>query len=321
MKKILLFLLLFFPISVFAYSNQVLIGGETIGIEVESKGIYIVGFYEVNGKNIGKEAGFEKGDLIQKIDQQEVDNIKSLNQVLKTEKTYTVEVLRKEKTKTLSLKPILEDDTFKTGLYVKDTIYGIGTLSYIDPETKIFGSLGHEIIENSSFSKFELKKGSIFQAEVSSLSKSGNGKIGEKNARIDTTKKEGNIIKNEKEGIFGIYTSDMDRYDLVEIAKKEEIKKGEAYIRTVISDQKIENFFIDIIAIDENDDVKNIFFEIKDEKLLNSSGGIIQGMSGSPIIQNDKMIGVVNYVVIDESEKGFGIFITNMLEQGDQILN
>ena len=162
MKKILLFLLLFFPISVFAYSNQVLIGGETIGIEVESKGIYIVGFYEVNGKNIGKEAGFEKGDLIQKIDQQEVDNIKSLNQVLKTEKTYTVEVLRKEKIKTLSLKPILEDDTFKTGLYVKDTIYGIGTLSYIDPETKIFGSLGHEIIENSSFSKFELKKGSTF---------------------------------------------------------------------------------------------------------------------------------------------------------------
>ena len=321
MKKILLFLLLFFPISVFAYSNQVLIGGETIGIEVESKGIYIVGFYEVNGKNIGKEAGFEKGDLIQKIDQQEVDNIKSLNQVLKTEKTYTVEVLRKEKTKTLSLKPILEDDTFKTGLYVKDTIYGIGTLSYIDPETKIFGSLGHEIIENSSFSKFELKKGSIFQAEVSSLRKSGNGKIGEKNARIDTTKKEGNIIKNEKEGIFGIYTSDMTQYDLVEIAQKEEIKKGEAYIRTVISDQKIENFFIDIIAIDENDDVKNIFFEIKDEKLLKSSGGIIQGMSGSPIIQNNKMIGVVNYVVIDESEKGFGIFITNMLEQGDQILN
>ena len=105
----------------------------------------------------------------------------------------------------------------------------------------------------------------------------------------------------------------------MEIATKEEIKKGEAKIRTVINKDKIEEYKIEIISINETDKSKNILFEITDKSLIDKTGGIVQGMSGSPIIQNNKIIGVVNYVIIDEETKGYGIFITTMLEEGDKI--
>lgn len=321
-KTILLILtILLFPLNILAYSNKIVIGGETIGIEVYSKGIYVVGYYDVNNKPIAKNAGFKIGDIITKINNQKVENISSLNQVIKEAEAYQFTVLRNKKEEIIKMNLEKEDNLIKTGLYVKDQINGIGTLSYIDPETKIFGSLGHEILESSSLSKFNIKEGSIYKAEVDSIKKSSNGAAGEKHANYDKTSTTGTVSKNEQTGIYGKYLEDFSSRETYEVANKEEITKGKAEIKTVIDKNNIESFEINILSIDEGNATKNILFEITDKKLLNKTGGIIQGMSGSPIIQNNKIIGVVNYVIVNETTKGYGIFITTMLEEGDKLLN
>ena len=324
MKKIkILFLtfLLLYPFNIYAYSNKIIIGGETIGIEVHSDGVYVVGFYEVNGKNIGEKAGFQVGDIIKKIDNYEVLSINDLNSYIDSPKKYNFSVLRNNKIIDINIKLEEENDTIKTGLYVKDQINGVGTLSYIDPESRIFGSLGHEIQESFSFSKFEIEDGTIYKAEVSNIKKSVDGDTGEKNALIDKNSNYGIINKNEIEGIFGKYTYDISNRDIYEVGNPNEIKKGEGFIRTNIDNSRVDDYKINIISIDEYSSTKNILFEITDKRLLSKTGGIIQGMSGSPIIQNNKIIGVVNYVIVEDTKKGYGIFITTMLKEGDKIIS
>lgn len=320
-KILLIILLMIFPLNIYAYSDKVIVGGETIGIEVYSKGVYVVGFYEVDGKNIASDAGFKIGDIITKINNNDINNIHGLNDILKDDNTYTFKVLRNNKYLDISMKLEEIDNTLKTGLYVKDRINGIGTLSYIDPNTLVFGSLGHEIIESNSFLKFEINEGFIYSASVSEIRKSINGNAGSKNANVDKESDIGIIKSNEIEGIFGKYKDSFSNKELIEVGNNKDIKKGKAYIKTVIEDNKIEDFSINILTIDESSDTKNILFEITDEKLLKKTGGIVQGMSGSPIIQNNKLIGVVNYVIVDSTNKGYGIFITKMLEEGDKIIS
>ena len=321
MKKLIILLLLIIPINVFAYSNKVIVGGETIGIEVHSNGVYVVGFYPVNGKNIAEESGFLVGDIIKKINGVNVSDINNLNRILNDENTYTFNVLRNNKEYNIKIKLEEENNVLKTGLYVKDTINGIGTLSYIDPETKVFGSLGHEILETKSYSKFEISDGSIYSSTVNNIKKSTNGNTGEKKADIDKSNEIGNISLNEENGIYGKYIDNYSDREILEVGDINSIKKGLAYIRTVVNGNEINNYSINILNIDENNSTKNILFEITDKSLLNTTGGIIQGMSGSPIIQNNKIIGVVNYVIVDNTKRGYGIFITKMLEEGDKIVS
>lgn len=316
-----LILLLILPINIFAYSDKIILGGETIGIKVNSNGVYVVGFYEVNNKMIAEESGFKVGDIIKSINNQDINNINDLNNIIVDNKEYNFSIIRNNKNIDLKLQLEEENNIYKTGLYVKDTIYGSGTMSYIDPETKVFGSLGHEIIETSSYKKFELNEGEIYKAEVNSIKKSTSNTTGEKNTTINSNEIVGEIYSNEINGIYGIYTAEINNKNLYEIAKPNEIVKGKAYIETVINKDKVERFEIRIDTIDEGNLTKNIKFTITDNKLLEKTGGIIQGMSGSPIIQNNKIIGAVNYVIVNEKEQGYGIFITTMLEEGDKILN
>lgn len=317
--KFLFLLLVLFPINIYAYSNRLIIGGETIGIEAYSKGIYVVGFYDVDNKAIAKDAGFKIGDVIEKIDNIDVGDINDINKIIKDDKSYSFKVLRNNKYEEINLYLSSKNNIIKTGLYVKDKINGIGTLSYIDPETKIFASLGHEILESNSMSKFNISTGTIYKAEVTNIKKSKPSLPGEKNANIEYEKNIGEINKNEINGIYGKYNDIIDNETTVEVGKKEEIRQGDAIIKTVIEEDKKEDFKINILSIDEKDSVKNIFFEITDDKLLNKTNGIVQGMSGSPIIQNNKIIGVVNYVVLNDTKKGYGIFIETMLKEGDKL--
>ncbi len=319
--KYLILILLLLPYNIYAYSNKIYVGGETIGIEVNSNGVYIVGFYDVDGKMIAKDAGFKVGDIIKKVNDNDVSSIDDLNNIIIKDGTYIFNVYRNNNYINLKINLKSYDDIIKTGLYVKDTINGIGTLSYIDPETLVFGSLGHEIIESSSNNKFLINDGNIYKALVTSVKKSYDNLTGEKSASIDKNEIKGDIISNESNGIFGKYTGFLNDRDLYDVGYSSDIKKGHAYIRTVLSDDNINNYDINIISIDENDTLKNILFEIDDSKLIDEAGGIVQGMSGSPIIQNDKIIGVVNYVIVDDVKKGYGIFITSMLEEGDKILS
>lgn len=313
-------LLLIIPLNIFAYSNYVIVGGETIGIEVNSKGVLVVGFYKINNSFIAKDAGFAIGDVITKVNDKTVEDINSMvSEVEKSNKQATFTVMRNNITKEIKLN-LSEDENnvLKTGLYVKDKINGVGTLTYIDPESRIFGALGHEIIESTTASKFEIKDGKIYDAKVSSIVKSRDGRAGEKNANYNRNIIKGIIEENEISGIFGKYNYDINTDNKLEVGKSSNVKTGEAKIRTVIEDDKVEEFTINILRLDEYSKTKNILFEITDNRLLEKTGGIIQGMSGSPIIQDNKIIGAVNYVIVNSTAKGYGVFITTMLEEGEK---
>ena len=223
----------------------------------------------------------------------------------------------KESTTNLKLSKT-EDNVYKTGLYVKDSITGVGTLTFIDPNTKLFGALGHEIIEKNTGQRLEIKDGKIYGSSVTGITRSDIGKPGEKNAKYDSSKVFGTVSENTSSGIFGKYTTDIPDKKLFAVAKEENVKTGKASILTVIDGNTIESFDINILRINNNgNSTKNILFEIIDEKLLKDTGGIVQGMSGSPIIQDDYIIGAVTHVVVDDPSKGYGIFITKMLEEAE----
>ena len=323
-KNKLLFMLLLFiiPTISFAYSDYVIAGGENIGIELKSSGILIVGTYEINGKNPAINAGLQNGDKIIKINNKKVSNIEemldyieSLTNKEKIEITYIRNA--KENKTTLSLDKD-ENNVYKTGLYVKDSITGVGTLTFIDPNTKLFGALGHEIIEKNTRQKLEIKDGKIYSSTVTGITKSTIGNPGEKNAKYDSSKIFGNINENTTNGLFGKYTNNIPNKKLYKVATLDDTKTGKAKILTVIEGNKIEEFYINIIRINKSDNVsKNFLFEITDEELLKKTGGIIQGMSGSPIIQDNNIIGAVTHVVVDDPTKGYGISIIKMLEEAE----
>lgn len=322
---IFLLTLLIIPLNAFAYSKFIIPGGQTIGIEVNSKGVLVVGFYKVNDNYLGKDAGFEIGDRILAVNNKEIATIDEMVHVVNEEaknnanNALDVTIDRNGKSSTLSLNLVCDNDQVcKTGLYVKDEITGIGTLTYIDPNTTVFGALGHEILEKTTSEKFEIKDGKIFRANVVGTTRSNNGSPGEKNATYDKSTIFGNIYSNEKSGIFGTYNATFPTTDKLEVASKDEVKTGKAIIRTVVSNDTIEEYEINILKIDKDSDVKNILFEITDSKLLEKTGGVVQGMSGSPIIQNNKIIGAVTHVIVSDTKKGYGIFITTMLEEGEK---
>lgn len=311
----------FFPCSVLAYSDYIIAGGENVGIEINSKGIMVIGFYKINGKLNKGNPEIKIGDQIIKVEDKDVSTtdelIKTINDY-KDKGRVNLTVIRNEKEKNIELELILSDDVYKTGLYVKDNITGIGTLTYIDPETKIYGALGHQVAESNSNITVEVKTGVIFRSYVTSIDRSTSGNPGGKNATLDYNTKFGEITRNTQVGIFGKYTNQLPDKEKLKVATADEIELGEAYIYTVLKDETIEKFKINITKIDKDNDIKNIYFEVIDNDLIEQTGGVVQGMSGSPIIQNNMIIGGVTHVIVSNPTTGIGIFITTMLEEGEK---
>ncbi len=324
-KSFILSLLTLFimPFSVFAYSDYIAIGGENIGIELQAKGVMIVGLYKVNNTYPAKEAGLEVGDTIVEINDKEVVSIDEMVSIIKNidnKASVSIKYSRAGESFTTDLKLYKdENNVYKTGLYVKDSITGLGTLTFIDPNTKLFGALGHEIIEKSTGQILEIKDGKIFNSTVTSIERSSEGTPGEKNADFDTSSITGEVFENTTKGIFGNYLGEINNNNLYKVAHPNDVKTGEATIFTVINGTEVKEYSINITKINNSkkQDTKNIMFEIIDENLLNKTGGIVQGMSGSPIIQDNKIVGAVTHVVVDSPKKGYGIFITNMLEEAE----
>ena len=323
MKKVIVFLiLLLFPVSVYAYSNYIIPGGNNIGIEIKNDGIIVIGFYKINNKYNTND--IKIGDVITKINNKKVNNVNEMVEEIEKNvlnNKVNITILRNNKESDIEFNLINEEGIYKTGLYVKDTISGIGTLTYIDPETHIYGALGHEVIEGNSMKSVEVKSGTIFESLVTSIDRSTVGNAGTKNAKFYSNNIYGNVKKNTITGIYGKYTSSINKDNLISVGKPSELKLGSAYINTVVNGEKIEQFKINITKINNNTNIKNISFEVIDEKLLELSGGIVQGMSGSPIIQDNKIFGAVTHVIIRKPTTGYGIFITTMLSEGDKTNN
>lgn len=316
----MLFLILFIPVSVFAYSKYLIPSGQNIGIMLKSNNVLVVGSYKIGSYDVLKETELRVGDKITTVNGLKITNTKELQEVIEEidQDMVTVGVIRNNQELTINIPLYHENNVLKTGLYVRDSIRGVASLSYLDIQddgTVLYGALGHEILEKSSKTLFATDDGVIFSSTVTGVTKSTQGSPGEKNARSNSKDVLGTVVENTKHGVFGVYTGKVPDVKKYQVASFEDIKLGPAKMLTVISGNKVEEFDINIIKVNETSDTKNILFEVTDEKLLSKTGGIVQGMSGSPIIQGDYIIGAVNYVLVDSPTKGYGIFIRNMLEE------
>lgn len=308
---------LLFPLNTLAYSDYIIASGENIGIELNTDGVLVAGFYKVGDRDIALESGLKVGDIITTINDNDISTINDLIKVInKSNGDINMTYIRNNTLSKTSFKLYKdESNNFKTGIYVKDNVSGIGTLTFIDPNTKLFGALGHEITDKFTGKVLDISGGKIYASSVTNIKPSINGSPGEKNAQLFINEVNGNIFENTIKGVFGTYSNEV-KGNLYKVAKPNEITKGSAKIMTVLKDQTVDFYDINIIKI-SNNETKNILFEITDQELLDKTNGIVQGMSGSPIIQGDKIIGAVTHVVVDNPTKGYGIFITTMLEEAE----
>ncbi len=321
MKKGFVLLLLFlFPFNVDAYSDQVILGGQNIGIEVNMPGLLVVGFYKVDGEFNKGFPDILIGDYITHVNSVKISSINEMVDVINKSvinNEVKLSVLRDNEKVNIAFKLHIEDGSFKTGLYVKESISGIGTMTFIDPETLIYGALGHEIIESNSNKLVLVDDGNIFDSKIIGIDRSIDGSVGSKSADIDYDEIIGSIKENTNVGIFGIYSEEVNNDNLVDIGYIDDVVLGEAIIYTTLSENVVKQYKINITKVDKDSRIKNFHFDVVDEELIKLTGGIVQGMSGSPIMQNDKLIGAVTHVLIDDVKKGFGVSIITMLKEGE----
>lgn len=309
--------------SVNVFAAEVILGGQSVGIELDYDGVMITGTYDIsidNKKYNPSSDGYLSGDLITKVNNSHVDSISSLMASVEKdiENKHTIELtlMRNQKEIKKELKFQETDGKFTTGLYVQDGLTGIGTMTYFNPATKHFGALGHMMNDVSLSSDIVIKKGSVYNSYVKRIKPSENGKPGEKVAEIGSIQI-GTIYDNNNYGIYGNYdeTSSQNK-DIISTASIGEVHEGEAYFLTVLDGHTISQCAIQITHLKNQSEpsIKGITFEITDEKVLSLTNGVVQGMSGSPIIQDGKLIGCVTHVDVNNVHQGYGLYIDWMLE-------
>lgn len=332
LKKSFLSILIIFVLMIqsvyFIYAKTVIVSGESVGIELQYPGVIITGGYDitVDQKTYNPlEEGLKLGDIIIAINNTPISSLSQLsNQIqslISQNKEIDLTIQRDLVNFPFSLEVETNNSQTKTGLYVKDRLLGVGTLTFIDEEQGTFGALGHAM-NDSQFSELGLlQDGTLYSSVVTDIQKATNTTTGQKYATI------GNEVLGEISihSDFGIYgTIEENSYNStyeIETASQEEIELGEAYFLTVLQGDKIEKVFIEItdVAKQNSSQTKGITFTITDKDVLEKTNGIIQGMSGSPIIQNDKLIGAVTHVFVNEPTQGYGIFIDIMLDVTQKI--
>lgn len=319
-KRIFTFIILFVLFIVPIQAKEVYLGGDSIGIEIHYDGLLITSTYNLNvqGKSYNPiNDDIKPGDTIKEIDGKKIETLEDFNQVLNQNKNESVilTLLRDKKTIYRQLKVIRENNTIKTGLFLRDEILGIGTLTYIDPDTNTFGSLGHEILDQDTKQIVQFENGYLFHSSVNNIMKAQLSRIGEKQALIHFDETIGYIDKINQFGVFGKNIDSISK-QLIEIAYQDEIKEGNATMFTVLENEIIEPIEITITKKYKQNkpEIKSFEFEIIDSKALEKTNGIVQGMSGSPIIQNGKLIGAVTHVMMNDPTMGYGIYIENMLD-------
>ncbi len=310
-------------------THRVVLGGHSIGVVLQSRGIMVVGFAPVIGSDgqkhyPAKDQGVEIGDLIMKTANKEVATENDLARIIDEhqEKALDLTIKRRGKIINLNVKPQFCPETQRNriGLYVRDGVVGVGTMSFWNPSTKEYAALGHIIMDADTKQGIDVLKGKIVSASIQTIKPGKPGKPGEKIGIFNSQGSvEGNISKNTYFGIYGTTDNDianpMVDYTM-EVGYAHQVQVGKAEIYTVVNGDDIERFEIEIENVyPERENGKGMVLKVTDPRLLGLTGGIIQGMSGSPIVQNSRIIGAVTHVFLNDPERGYGIFMDNMLSE------
>ncbi|MCM3765209.1 SpoIVB peptidase [Neobacillus niacini] len=310
---------------------RVIPGGQSIGVKLNTVGVLVVGHHLVNTadgkKSPGEIAGIKVGDIITEINGNKIEKMTDVAPYVQAagqeEKPLDMVISRESGKFTTKLTPLKDkgENTYKLGLYIRDSAAGIGTMTFIHPQTKKYGALGHVISDMDTKQPIVVEDGQIVRSTVTSIEKGSNGDPGEKLARFSSDREVvGNIKKNSPFGIFGELNKDLKNGVLdkpLPIALSHQVKEGPAKILTVVNDDKVEEFNVEIVSTipQKFPATKGMVIKVTDPKLLEKTGGIVQGMSGSPIIQNGKLIGAVTHVFVNDPTSGYGVHIEWMLNE------
>lgn len=315
MKKItirifaVLFVLCLLPQSVWA--QQLLIpGGQLIGLELQDDTVTVAAF-EAGAEDMG----LEVGDTILSVNGTPVHNAGQVRQALaKTDGTARLLVLRDGKTKKLTLTPRITDQGPRLGVYLKQGVSGVGTVTWYDPQDRTFGALGHGV-STPSGALLEMVRGSVYPASVRTVRKGLAGQPGQLLGQLSGNVPEGVLTKNTVQGVFGKLDRPIPGQELP-VGDSAQIRTGPATIRSTVTQGQVQEYSVEILRIYPNAPAagRNMLLRITDPALLSLTGGIVQGMSGSPIIQDGKLIGAVTHVLVNDPKTGYGIFIENMLD-------
>lgn len=313
--------------------KKVIPGGQSVGVQLHTLGVLVVGHHLVynnqNSNSPGEEADIHVGDVILEMNGSKIKQLDDVKPIVslagKNQESINVKLKRGKDIVETSLRPMLnkKDNSYQIGLYIRDSATGIGTISFYDEETGKYGALGHIISDTDTKKPIEIHEGKIVRSEVTAIEKGNQGIPGEKQAKFSMKDKQlGTITKNNPFGVFGTLDPKLlkgEHHKPLAIGLSNEVKKGPAHILTVIDGEKVEKFDIEIInSISQKfPATKGMVIKVTDERLLEETGGIVQGMSGSPIIQNDKLIGAVTHVFVNDPTSGYGVHIEWMLEEAE----
>lgn len=308
-------------------SGTVFVSGEAFGIKLYTDGVIVVGTkdVELDGKTVNpaKEAGICVGDVIISINGINVyssdDVIDAINN--NNGLDYRIKVKRDGRYKNFTLKPVYsnKEGCYKAGMWVRDSTAGIGTVTFYNKQSGMFAALGHQINDVDTNEIMPLLEGEAVGATVTGVQSGNKNTAGSLCCRFEDYTV-GRLMENTSCGIYGSYTSVSDKTKEYSVAAAQEVKKGSAQIISTVDGNSPQTYDIEIVKVNyKGDGEKDIVFKVKDDKLIEKTGGIVQGMSGSPIIQNNKLVGAVTHVIVDNPKKGYGIFAQTMYEKSNNV--
>lgn len=308
-------------IPAYAKTDEVILGGDAFGLKLYCKGVMITRFesFTTGSQKIcpAKSAGLKVNDIILKANNQTIKSNEQIDKTVKNSngKTITFYVQRNNNKFSVNVKPRLNSENeYYIGLWVRDSCAGIGTITYFNPQDNSYGALGHGICDMDTGAIIPNDQGEILKAKITGITKSENNNIGTLNGYF-TDETIGNIRNNSPIGIYGNTVKSISDKNKIKVADSSEIKTGKAQIISTIKGSKSQKYDIEILGTCNNskNSNRNFIIKITDNRLLKNAGGIVQGMSGSPIIQNNKLVGALTHVFVDDCSKGYGIFARNMI--------
>ena len=310
------------PVTASADGNSLYLGGFPAGFVLNTTTVEVIGICDVmtedGMQSPARDCGIKTGDVIDKINGREVNKTSDINKIISDDyKKYEITILRGKDELNLDIDPVKEMTTNakRLGILVKDSINGIGTVTYVDRAAGKFASLGHPVTDTRN-NLVEINGGSMFGCVIYDVKRGVRGTPGELHGAFESNNMIGRAVKNCACGVYGDISSEIDYTKLEKVQKGsvESAKIGEAYIYSTLKGNSPKKYKISIAKVDKNNkDNRNYVIKVEDKELLEASGGIVQGMSGSPIVQDGKLIGAVTHVFINDPTRGFGIAIDKMM--------